>query len=83
VLRRVSNNAVASTRQVTGASTSTIYNGLSDFGLTGDLGTVDFQVEIRSYLATTPAWQSTDLRIYTFVRVVVAVIVGASVTCTT
>ncbi len=82
VLRRVSNSAVVSTTQVTGASTSIVYSGLASFGLVVGAGTVDFQVEIRSYLAGTTTWRSATVRTYQHVRVV-AILVGATVSCTT
>jgi signal peptidase I len=82
VLRRVSNGAVVSTRQITGSSVSTTYTGLSDFGLVVGLGTVDFDVEIRSKLASATSWQSSDVRTYSSIRVV-AVLIGATASCTT
>ena len=81
-LRRISNGAVVSTTQVTGAATSITYTGLTSFGLVVGAGTVDFQVEIRSYLAATPAWTAATLRTYSAVRVL-AIAVGATATCTT
>jgi signal peptidase I len=82
VLRRISNGALVSTRQVTGAGNSTTYSGLSDFGLVIGAGTVDFQVEITSKLAVAPTWTSTTARTYSAIRVV-AVVVGSTATCTT
>jgi len=82
VLRRVSNSSVVSTRQVTGAETSVTYSGLADFGLVVGAGTVDFQVEIRSYLASTTSWRSASVQTYTYVRVF-AIVIGATATCTT
>jgi hypothetical protein len=82
VLRRVSTNAVVSTTQVTGATTSVTYSGLASFGLVVGAGTVDFQVEIRSYLATATTWRSPTVRTYQYVRVL-AILVGATVSCTT
>jgi signal peptidase I len=82
VLRRVSNGAVVSTRQITGSLVSTTYTGVSSFGLVLGAGTIDFQVEIRSKLATTTSWTSATVRTYANVRVV-AILVGATVSCTT
>jgi hypothetical protein len=82
VLRRISNGVVVSTRQVTGAGNSTTYSGLSDFGLVVGAGTVDFQVEITSKLVVAPTWVSATAHTYSAIRVV-AVVVGASATCTT
>jgi signal peptidase I len=82
VLRRISNGAVVSTRQVTGAGSSTVYSGLSNFGLVVGAGTVDFQVEITSTLVVAPTWASSTARTYSAIRVV-AIAVGASATCTT
>lgn len=82
VLRQVSNGTVVSTRQVTGASTSTTYSGLASFGLVAGAGTFDFQVELRSYLADTTTWRSATVRTYQNIRVA-AVVVGATVSCTT
>lgn len=57
VLRRA-DNSVVSTRQVTGAAVSTAYAATGDFGFSGlALGTYDFHVEIRSYLAGTTTWR--------------------------
>jgi signal peptidase I len=82
VLRRVSNGNVVSTRQITGASVSTTYAGLTDFGLVVGAGTVDFQVEVRSKLATATSWVSSDVRTYSAIRVL-AILVGATASCTT
>jgi signal peptidase I len=82
VLRRISDNTVVSTREVTGTANSTVYTGLSDFGLVVGAGTVDFQVEIASQLAIAPTWTSSTARTYSAIRVV-AVLVGATATCTT
>jgi len=82
VLRRVSNNAVVSTRQITGSSVSTTYTGLSDFGLVVGAGTVDFNVEIRSKLSSATSWQSSTVRTYSSIRVL-AIVIGATVSCTT
>lgn len=82
VLRRVSTGAVVSTRQITGASTSTTYSGLLDFGLVVGAGTVDFQVEIRSKLASASSWQSSSVRTYGNIRVL-AIVIGATASCTT
>jgi len=82
VLRRVSNGSVVSTRQITGSSVSTTYTGLSDFGLIVGAGTVDFNVEIRSKLASATSWQSSDVRTYSSIRVL-AILIGATVSCTT
>jgi signal peptidase I len=83
VLRRVSTGAVVSTRQITGAASSTTYVGLLSFGLVVGLGpAVDFKVEIRSKLATATSWESSTVRTYGNVRVLAAVI-GATVSCTT
>ena len=83
VLRRVSTGNVVSTpRQVTGNATSTTYTGLVDFGLVVGLGTVDFTVEVRSKLATAASWESATTRDYANIRVR-AVLVGATVSCTT
>ncbi len=82
VLRRISNGTVVSTTQVTGSSSSITYSGLASFGLVVGAGTVDFQVEIRSYLANTPAWRSSGIRTYQSLRVL-AILVGATVSCTT
>ena len=82
VLRRISNGTVVSTTQVTGSSSSITYSGLASFGLVVGAGTVDFQVEIRSYLANTPAWKSSGTRTYQSLRVL-AILVGATVSCTT
>jgi hypothetical protein len=57
VLKRA-DNSVVSTRQVTGAAVSQTYTATGDFGFgLLALGTYDFTVEIRSYLAATPAWR--------------------------
>lgn len=81
VLRRVSTNAVVSTRQITGAGLSTTYVGLTDFLLTSGLsGTVDFRVEIRSKLATATSWQSSTVRTYGNIRVA---LLGLVPSCTT
>jgi len=80
-LRRISNGAVVSTTPVTGAATSITYTGLTSFGLIVGAGTVDFQVEIRSYLAATPAWTAATVHTYSAIRVF-AVAVGATATCT-
>jgi signal peptidase I len=83
ILRRVSTGAVVSTRQITGATSSTTYTGLLSFGLVVGLGpAVDFTVEIRSKLATAPSWESSSVRTYSNVRVL-AVLIGATVSCTT
>jgi signal peptidase I len=82
VLRRISNGAVVSTRQVTGTVTSVTYTGLTDFGLVVGAGTVDFNVEIRSRLAAAPTWTSATVRTYSLIRVL-AVAVGATVSCVT
>jgi signal peptidase I len=82
VLRRVSTGAVVSTRQVTGAGVSTTYSGLSSFGLVVGAGTVDFQVDVRSKLATATSWTSATVRTYANVRVL-AIVIGATVSCTT
>lgn len=82
VLRRVSNGAVVSTRQITEASSSTTYTGLAAFNVGIGLGTVDFQVEIRSKLATATSWQSSTVKTYSHIRVL-QVIVGTTVSCTT
>lgn len=82
VLRRVSNGSVVSTRQITGSSVSTTYTGLSDFGLVVGVGTVDFNVEIRSKLASATSWQSSDVRTYSSIRVL-AILIGATATCRT
>lgn len=82
VLRRVSNGNVVSTSQVTGSGASITYSGLASFGLVVGAGTVDFQVEIRSYLANTTSWRSSEVRTYGNIRVV-AVVIGATVSCTT
>jgi signal peptidase I len=82
VLGRVSPDTVVSTRQVTGAATSTTYTGLTDFGLDTGAGTVDFQVEVTSYLAGTTAWRSASARTYSNIRVV-AIGLGLTVSCTT
>ena len=82
VLRRVSNGAVVSTRQVTGSGSSVTYSGLLDFGLVVGAGTVDFNVEIRSKLASAPTWTSSTVTTYSSVRVL-AILVGATVGCTT
>jgi signal peptidase I len=81
VLRRVSNNAVVSTRQIVGAARSVTYTGLTDFGLVVGAGTVDFHVEIRSKLASTPTWTSAAVRTYASIRVL-AIAVGATASCT-
>lgn len=82
VLRRVSNGSVVSTTQVTGTGTSVTYSGLASFGLVVGAGTVDFQVEITSYLAGSTSWRSADARVYTYIRVL-AILIGATVSCTT
>lgn len=82
VLRRVSSGAVVSTTQVTGATTSVTYSGLASFGLVVGAGTVDFQVEIRSYVAGATTWRSATVRTYTYLRVF-AILIGATVSCTT
>jgi hypothetical protein len=82
VLRRVSNGAVVSTRQITGTSSSTTYTGLTAFNLGIGLGTVDFQVEIRSKLATATSWQSSSVKTYSHIRVL-QIIAGTTVSCTT
>lgn len=81
-LRRVSNNALVSTRQVTGNGNSVTYTGLTDFGLVVGLLAVDFRVEIRSYVAGVPTWISPTARSYTNISVL-ALVVGATATCTT
>jgi signal peptidase I len=82
VLRRVSTGVVVSTRQITGAAVSTTYSGLTSFGLVVGAGTVDFQVEIRSKLATATSWESSAVRTYGNLRVF-AIVIGATVSCTT
>ena len=82
VLRRVGTGAVVSTREVTGAATGVTYSGLVDFGLVVGAGTVDFQVEVRSRLATATSWTSADVRTYSALRVF-AVAVGAPASCPT
>jgi len=62
VLRRVSTGHVVSTRQVTGSGASTTYLGLLDFGLVVGIFNIDFQVEIRSKLATATTWVSSTVR---------------------
>lgn len=80
-LRRVSNGAVVSTRQVTGSDNSVSYLGLASFGLVVGAGTVDFQVEITAYLAAAPSWRAAAPHIYQSMRVL-AILVGATVSCT-
>ena len=83
VLRRVSNGAVVSTRQITGAASSTTYVGLASFGLVVGLGpAVTFQVEIRSKLVDATSWQSSTVRTYSNISVL-AIVVGSLVSCTT
>jgi signal peptidase I len=82
VLHRVSTGDVVSTRQITGSSVSTTYSGLTSFGLFVGAGTVDFQVEIRSKLATATTWESATVRSYGNLRVF-ALLFGATVSCTT
>ena len=83
VLRRVSPDTVVSTKQVSGTASSVTYTGLTDFGVGSVVAPVDFQVEIRSYLAGTPSWRSAAVRTYTYIRLLQVVIVGASTSCTT
>lgn len=78
-LVRVSSGAVVSTRQVTGGTTQTTYTGLADFGLGFVLLPVDFRVEIRSYLTSSPTWRATSTRNYQNIRVN---FFGLSVNCT-
>ena len=82
VLRRVSDAAIVSTREITGSDDSATYTGLGDFGLIAGDGTVDFQVEVTSTLANAPSWTSSTGRTYNAIRVV-ALTVGATATCTT
>ncbi len=82
VLRRISTGSVVSTTQVTGANSSITYSGLASFGLLVGAGTVDFQVEITSYLANATTWRAAGPRTYTAVRVF-AIAIGATATCTT
>lgn len=82
ILRRVSNGALVSTTQVTGSNASVTYTGLTSFGLAVGAGTVDFQVEIRSYLATATTWRAVSVRTYQSLRVL-AVVIGSTVSCTT
>ena len=76
----MSTGAVVSTRQITGAGLSTTYVGLTDFLLSTGLGNVDFQVEIRSKLATATSWLSSTVRTYSNIRVS---LVGLIPSCTT
>lgn len=80
VLRRISSGSVVSTTQVTGAGNSVTYSGLASFGLVVGAGTVDFQVEITSYLANTTTWQSSSARVYSKITVL-AILIGATVSC--
>ena len=82
ILRRVSTSQVISTTQVTGSNASISYTGLTSFGSPVGLGTFDYQVEIRSYLANATTWRAATTRNYQYLRLVV-VIVGATVSCTT
>lgn len=79
LLRRVSNNQVVSgPTQITGSASSRTFSSLSS-GL--GLGTFDFQVEIKAYLANAPTWVAPSVHIYKYVRVV-AILVGATASCT-
>lgn len=79
LLRRVSNNQVVSgPTQITGTASSRTFSSLSA-GL--GLGTFDFQVEIKAYLANTPTWVAPSAHIYKYIRVV-AILVGATASCT-
>jgi signal peptidase I len=79
-LRRISTGEVVSTREVTGADSSVVYAGTTDFGdVVGD-GTVGFDVEVTSRLARAAAWRSSVARTYSAIHVV-AVDDGATVTC--
>lgn len=58
VILRRADNSVVSTRQVTGSAVSTTYTATANFGFGGlALGTYDFSVEIRSYLASSTSWR--------------------------
>ncbi len=59
VLKR-SGGSVVSTKAVTGNAVSQTYQAPGDFGFGGVLavGTYDFSVEVRSYVASSPTWRS-------------------------
>jgi signal peptidase len=81
ILRRVTApSSIISTQQITGANSSVTYTGLTSFGTPG-LGTFDYQVEIRSYLANTTTWRAANAHTYQYLRLA-ALIVGATVSCT-
>jgi signal peptidase I len=79
-------NSVVSTKQVTGAAVSQAYTATGDFGFTIlALGTYDFTVQIRSYLAASTTWRSASVLVTTQkIRIsIVLVIVPAlgSISC--
>jgi signal peptidase len=77
VLRRVSPTAgVISTRQITGSAVSVTYSGILEFGLLAGLGQ-EFQVDIRSKLATATTWESATVWTYKNLRVGVLAIQGS------
>jgi predicted ribosomally synthesized peptide with SipW-like signal peptide len=82
VLRKVSNSTIVSTTQVTGTTSSIQYSGLSAFGVVVGAGQIDFNVEIRSKLATTLSWVSSTVHTYASIRVL-AILIGGTVSCTT
>ena len=84
VLRRMTApSGIVSTKQVTGSAVSQTYLGLADFGLTLGISDVQFQVEIRSKLATATSWTSATVRTYTNIRVVQILFLPVAMSCTT
>lgn len=87
VLLKRADGSVVSTSQVTGAAVSRAFTAPDDFGFDSALtvNAFDFTVEVRSYLADTPAWRSAGSTLATQeIRVTVAMIVFpvvVSVTC--
>ncbi|HET6166073.1 MAG TPA: signal peptidase I [Marmoricola sp.] len=70
-------SSVVSTKQVTGTAVSQAYTATGDFGFTAlALGTYDFTVEVRSYLAATTSWRSSTVLVATQkIRVTVVLVV--------
>lgn len=65
VLRRASNGSVVRTDQVTGSASSHTYSVLE-----GGLAiAIDYQVEIRAYLADAPTWRAATAHVYQYIRV--------------
>lgn len=81
VLRRKSDGQVVSTKQVTGSAVSQSYTAPGDFNLALlAVGTFDYTVDVRSYLAAAPTWRSVStLPVASTIRVTIVSVLGLPV----